>query len=66
MEERRTIDLGNRCDQKVDWCRATVLAPLREGRLHAGGGKFATVVKRQMPDLREVCRERAIVGRPAR
>jgi len=54
MEERRTVDLGNRRDQKVDWCRATVLAALRKGRLHARGGKFATVVKRQMPDLGEV------------
>jgi hypothetical protein len=54
MEERRTVDLGNRRDQKVDRCRPTVLAPVRKGRLRACGGKFATVVKRQMPDLGEV------------
>jgi hypothetical protein len=46
MEERRAVHLGDRCDQEVDRCRASMLAPLREGRMNARDGAFATVVKR--------------------
>jgi hypothetical protein len=46
MKERCAVHLGHRCDQDVERCRASMLAPLREGRLNTRGGAFATVVKR--------------------